>query len=86
MLDTKILVVDDDPNICDLLKLYFENEGYKVKTACDGIEGLAMMRMLPNTIEPLISVLFSSMIILLFRLSSSNFSTAKISRILNPSL
>ena len=24
---TKILVVDDDVNICDLLRLYFENEG-----------------------------------------------------------
>ena len=35
MLDTKILVVDDDPNICDLLKLYFESEGYEVKTAAD---------------------------------------------------
>ena len=33
MLDTKILIVDDDTNICDLLKLYFENEGYSVKSA-----------------------------------------------------
>ena len=40
MLDTKILIVDDDANICDLLKLYFENEGYAVKTAGDGAEGL----------------------------------------------
>jgi two-component system response regulator VicR len=40
MLDTKILIVDDDTNICDLLKLYFENEGYAVKTANDGAEGL----------------------------------------------
>lgn len=38
-MDTKLLVVDDDANICDLLKLYFENEGYKVKTASDGVEG-----------------------------------------------
>ena len=35
---TKLLVIDDDPNICDLLKFYFENEGYEVKTANDGIE------------------------------------------------
>lgn len=27
---TKILVVDDDRNICELLKLYLENEGYSV--------------------------------------------------------
>ena len=40
MLDTKILVVDDDENICELLKLYFENEGYGVKIASDGVEGL----------------------------------------------
>jgi len=39
-MDTKLLVVDDDPNICDMIKLYFENEGYKVKTACDGAEGV----------------------------------------------
>ena len=39
-MDTKLLIVDDDQNICDMLKLYFENEGYKVKTACDGIEGV----------------------------------------------
>ena len=40
MLDTKILVVDDDENICELLKLYFENEGYGVKLARDGAEGI----------------------------------------------
>ena len=39
-MDTKLLIVDDDPNICDMLKLYFENEGYKVKTANDGVEGV----------------------------------------------
>ena len=40
MLDTEILVIDDDPNICDLLKTFLESEGYEVKTAGDGIEGL----------------------------------------------
>ncbi len=40
MIDTKILVVDDDPNICELLRLYFENENYQVKTAQDGAEGV----------------------------------------------
>ena len=39
-MDTKLLIVDDDHNICDMLKLYFENEGYKVKVANDGFEGL----------------------------------------------
>jgi len=44
MTDTKILVVDDDPNISDLLKVYFENEGYDVKTASDGAEGLSFFK------------------------------------------
>jgi DNA-binding response OmpR family regulator len=32
----KILVVDDDPNIVDSIKLLLEMEGYKVETDCDG--------------------------------------------------
>lgn len=32
----KMLVVDDDLNICELLKLYLENDGYTVITANDG--------------------------------------------------
>ena len=39
-MNTKILVVDDDPNICDLLKMFLENEDYQVKTAYDGAEGV----------------------------------------------
>lgn len=42
---TKILVVDDDPNICDLLRFFFENEGYEVRTANDGAEGISYFRM-----------------------------------------
>ena len=44
-MDTKLLIVDDDVNICDMLKLYFENEGYNVKTANDGVSGLANFKM-----------------------------------------
>ncbi len=44
-MDTKLLVVDDDRNICDILKMYFENEGYKVKTANDGAEGVNCFKM-----------------------------------------
>ena len=44
-METKLLVVDDDLNICDMLKLYFENEGYKVRTANDGVEGIQMFKM-----------------------------------------
>lgn len=32
----KILVVDDDPNICELLRLYIEKEGFSVSIAGDG--------------------------------------------------
>lgn len=44
MMDTKILLIDDDPNICDLIKIYLENEGYEVKVAGDGVEGLNYFR------------------------------------------
>ncbi len=44
MTDTKILVVDDDSNISELLKIYFENEGYDVKLAADGVEGLSFFK------------------------------------------
>ena len=39
-MSTKILVVDDDINICEAIKLYLVNEGYEVKTANDGEEGI----------------------------------------------
>ena len=42
---TKLLVIDDDVNICDMLRMYFENEGYEVKTANDGVEGLSYFKM-----------------------------------------
>ncbi|MBE6697142.1 MAG: response regulator transcription factor [Clostridia bacterium] len=45
MMDTKILVVDDDNNISELLKVYFTNEGYEVKTASDGVEGISYFKM-----------------------------------------
>ena len=45
MTDTKILVIDDDANISSLLKMYFENEGYDVKLAGDGVEGLSYFKM-----------------------------------------
>jgi len=36
----KILIVDDDLNICELLKLYIEKDGYKTIIANDGLEAL----------------------------------------------
>ena len=40
MTDTKILIIDDDSNVTEVLKAYFANEGYDVKIASDGMEGL----------------------------------------------
>lgn len=40
MMENKILVVDDDLNISELLKLYLENDGYTVFTAHDGQEAV----------------------------------------------
>ena len=37
----KILVADDDKNICELLRLYLEKEGYTVVLAYDGEEALS---------------------------------------------
>ncbi|MDK2802612.1 MAG: response regulator transcription factor [Oscillospiraceae bacterium] len=39
-MQNKILIVDDDKNICELLKLYLENEGYNITTAFDGNSAL----------------------------------------------
>ena len=38
----KILVVDDDQNICELLRLYIEKEGYSVVIANEGNQAVAM--------------------------------------------
>jgi len=40
----KILVIDDDPNICELLKLYLSKENYEVLTAQSGQDGIAMFK------------------------------------------
>ena len=40
----RILVVDDDLNICELLKLYLENDGYVVYTANDGKQAVDMFK------------------------------------------
>ena len=36
----KILVVDDDENICDLIKIYMEKEGFEVFVSYDGLDAL----------------------------------------------
>jgi len=40
----KILVVDDDSNICELLRLYLEKDGYSVSIANDGEAAVALFK------------------------------------------
>ena len=44
MANIKILVVDDDENICELLRLYLEKDGYDVQIALDGEAALEKFR------------------------------------------
>ncbi|ADQ06999.1 two component transcriptional regulator, winged helix family [Caldicellulosiruptor hydrothermalis 108] len=40
----KILVIDDDVKICEVIKLYLEKEGFEVVVAHNGIDGIAMFK------------------------------------------
>jgi CheY-like chemotaxis protein len=42
-----ILVVDDEETICETLKDVFEEEGYKVEIATNGVDALALIRSMP---------------------------------------
>lgn len=42
MTDRKILIVDDDKNICELLRLYLEKEGFATKSAYNGEEAFSV--------------------------------------------
>ena len=42
MATERILVVDDDTNICELLRLYLEKEGYSVAIATTGMQAVRM--------------------------------------------
>lgn len=53
MTGERILVVDDEENIVDLVTLYLERDGFKVESANDGATALAMIQ----TDEPALVVL-----------------------------
>ncbi len=44
MMNTKILIIDDDPHISEAIRLYLEKEGHDVKNAYDGIKGVSMFK------------------------------------------
>ena len=39
----KILIIDDEPNIIELVKLYLTREGFSVESAKNGADGLSML-------------------------------------------
>ncbi|WAM37434.1 response regulator transcription factor [Caldicellulosiruptor acetigenus] len=40
----KILVIDDDVKICEVIKLYLEKEGFEVVVTHNGMDGIAMFK------------------------------------------
>ena len=42
MANSKIMVVDDDANICELLRLYLEKEGFDPVIAPNGVKALEL--------------------------------------------
>lgn len=44
-MDTKILLIDDDMALCDQIQTHLEAEGYEVKIASDGAEGVTYFKL-----------------------------------------
>lgn len=43
-MESKILIVDDDTNICQLISLYLKKEGYSIKTANNGEAAINLLK------------------------------------------
>lgn len=41
---SKVLIIDDEPGVCEILRKVLSKEGYQVKTALNGNEALALMK------------------------------------------
>ena len=41
---TRLLIVDDDREIANLIRIYIDNEGYECEVAYDGEEALQLLR------------------------------------------
>ena len=48
MSNAKILIVDDDMNICELLRLYLEKDGFEAEVVTDGLNAISAF----NSINP----------------------------------
>ena len=55
----KILIVDDDKDIVELLSIYVENEGYEVEKAYNGKEALSKLNMNPDIALMMIKILLN---------------------------
>ena len=44
-MDTKILLIEDEAAVSESIRSYFETEGYEVKVAADGTEGISFFKM-----------------------------------------
>ncbi|MBP3332783.1 MAG: response regulator transcription factor, partial [Clostridia bacterium] len=42
---TKLLIIEDDSNIAELIKVYLTKEGYETKIASDGVEAVNFFKM-----------------------------------------
>ncbi len=42
-MDKKVLVIDDEPSIREILRRWLEIEGYETRCASDGVEGLRLL-------------------------------------------
>jgi len=41
---TKVLIIDDDVNICELIRLYLEKDGYEVKSVHNGAKAIEIFK------------------------------------------
>jgi CheY-like chemotaxis protein len=44
MAPARILIVDDDPDISEAMKVVLENQGYEVQRSADSTEGMAQLK------------------------------------------
>lgn len=49
-MSVKVLIVDDEPNICELIKLYVEKEGFDAYIAYDGAEAVEKIKKIKPSI------------------------------------
>lgn len=58
---TKVLVVDDDPDFCEIVSMVLRKEGYEIETASSGDAALKQMRVSPPDIL-LLDVMMSTVL------------------------